>query len=581
MKTICPRPQQPHFRRLRLLDLDDHVGPAVDLLRPGDQFGARGERIPDRSIPSPIRPRSRPGRGDPSGHFLNPHRQQTDAIFVRLYFLGHANDHDEAPAGKCKKKGGHSSPRNVNPKAAEAQGRECSDACGGTGSDQRLSVRTALDRTLAEPAAPSATCSWSCLLRQIAVDLQDAGCSCPSSLAAIRYIGRRCAERSLDFLAGQGERWTRCLANQCRVGFGLSGPLGKDSGVCRRLLPSLPALVDGQLLGRGDLMIDGAAPLCDAQPGQITLVDGGEKNQNLAACRAAAVIAPRSFTPTGLPAIQVARRPSRVRRGGGLLPPGRRPAPHRRQPPGLRQPHGQTGRATLTFIRWPPSATTLSIGAGTTIHGGVHIMAGSRIGENVTIFPNAVLYENTVVGPRCLIHAGAVLGAYGFGYELVDGRHQLSAQLGNVELGADVEIGAGTTIDRGTYGPTVVGEGTKIDDLVMIAHNCRIGRHNMLCSQVGIAGSTTTGDYVVMAGPSGRPRPRPHRASGPCSGRWPGVINDVPDGSRMIGIPATPEREQKIKQALMSRLPEMRQQLKQLQAAVEASSCKTPKPKVG
>ena len=194
-------------------------------------------------------------------------------------------------------------------------------------------------------------------------------------------------------------------------------------------------------------------------------------------------------------------------------------------------------------------------------------MAGSRIGASTTIFPNAVLYENTVVGRRCLIHAGAVLGAYGFGYELVDGRHQLSAQLGHVELGEDVEVGAGTTIDRGTYGPTVVGEGTKIDDLVMIAHNCRIGRHNMLCSQVGIAGSTTTGDYVVMAGQVGV-RDHVHVGNRAVLGAMAGVINDVPDGSRMIGIPATPEREQKVKQAVMSRLPEMRQQLKRLQAAV-------------
>ena len=121
----------------------------------------------------------------------------------------------------------------------------------------------------------------------------------------------------------------------------------------------------------------------------------------------------------------------------------------------------------------------------------------------MTIFPNAVLYENTDRRRRATIHASAVLGAYGFGYELVDGRHVLSAQLGNVVLGADVEIGAGTTIDRGTYGPTIIGDGTKIDDQVMVAHNCRIGRHNMLCSQVGVAGSTTTGDYVVMAGQVG------------------------------------------------------------------------------
>ena len=114
----------------------------------------------------------------------------------------------------------------------------------------------------------------------------------------------------------------------------------------------------------------------------------------------------------------------------------------------------------------------------------------------------------------------------------------------------------------------MIGEGTKIDDLVMVAHNCRIGRHNMLCSQVGIAGSTTTGDYVVMAGQVGV-RDHVHIGQRAVLGAMAGVTNDVPDGSRMIGIPATPEREQKIKQALMSRLPEMRQQLKQLQAAVE------------
>ena len=193
----------------------------------------------------------------------------------------------------------------------------------------------------------------------------------------------------------------------------------------------------------------------------------------------------------------------------------------------------------------------------------------------MTIFPNAVLYENTEVGPRCVIHANAVLGAYGFGYGFADGRHVLSAQLGNVVLGADVEIGAGATIDRGTYGPTTIGEGTKIDDLVMVAHNCRIGRHNMLCSQVGIAGSTTTGDYVVMAGQVGV-RDHVHIGDRAVLGAMAGVTNDVPDGSRMIGIPATPEREQKIKQAALSKLPEMRRQLKQLQRIVETLAKESP-----
>ena len=332
-------------------------------------------------------------------------------------------------------------------------------------------------------------------------------------------------------------------------------------------LAELATLVDGSLQGDGRLMIHGAATLRDVKPNEITLVDAEERNRRLADTRAAAVIAPRSFQPEGLPVIQV----DDVHQAFSAIVSFFRP----------QRPRKRTGISPLAVVsptaildddvQVHPLATIgddVLIGAGTTIHSGVHVMAGSRIGRDVTVFPNAVLYEDTVVGPRCVIHAGAVLGAYGFGYAFVEGRHELSAQLGNVILGADVEIGAGTTVDRGTYGPTVIGEGTKIDDLVMVAHNCRIGRHNMLCSQVGIAGSTTTGDYVVMAGQVGV-RDHVHIGDSAVLGAMAGVINDVPDAARMIGIPATPEREQKVKQAAFSKLPEMRRQLKKLQRTVD------------
>ena len=177
-----------------------------------------------------------------------------------------------------------------------------------------------------------------------------------------------------------------------------------------------------------------------------------------------------------------------------------------------------------------PGATIgddVTIGTGSTIHAGAHIMAGCKLGERVTIFPGAVLYESTVVGNDVILHAGAVLGTYGVGYDTVDGAHQLGAQLGHVVVEDNVEIGACTTVDRGTYGPTVIGEGTKIDNQVMVAHNCRIGRHNVICSQVGIAGSTTT------------------------------------------GIPATPERIQLHQLAAVGKLPEMRKQLRRVERLVE------------
>ena len=174
------------------------------------------------------------------------------------------------------------------------------------------------------------------------------------------------------------------------------------------------------------------------------------------------------------------------------------------------------------------------LGRGTTIHCGTHVMAGCRLGEEVTLYPSVVLYENTVIGARTVIHAGCVIGSHGFGYRLVDGQHRPCAQLGNVEIGEDVEIGALTTIDRGTYGPTKVGDGTKIDNLVMIAHNCRIGRHNMICSQVGIAGSSSTGDHVVMAGQVGV-RDHVHIGGGAVLGAMSGITNDVAGTSAHAG----------------------------------------------
>ncbi len=332
-------------------------------------------------------------------------------------------------------------------------------------------------------------------------------------------------------------------------------------------LAELAAMVDGRLIGDASLVVSGAAPLGEAGPGHITLIDGAEKNGSLAQSRATAAVVPRSLLPNGIPVIQA----DNVHQAFSTMVAYFRP-PRRPERIGISPLAAVSSTARLgQNVDVHPFATIgddVEIGDNATIHAGVQIMPGTRIGPEVTIFPNAVLYENTVVGPCCVIHAGAVLGAYGFGYSCVDGRHRLSAQLGNVVLEADVEIGAGTTVDRGTYGSTVIGEGTKIDNQVMIAHNCRIGRHNMLCAQVGIAGSTTTGDYVVMAGQVGV-RDHVHIGAKAVLGAMAGVINDVPDNARVVGIPATPEREQMVKQAALSKLPEMRRQLKQLKTDVE------------
>ena len=210
----------------------------------------------------------------------------------------------------------------------------------------------------------------------------------------------------------------------------------------------------------------------------------------------------------------------------------------------------------------------VEIGCGSIIYPNVTILDRSKIGANVRVFPSVVLYEDTVVGDRSIIHGGAVIGGYGFGYKSSPDGHALSPQLGNVVIGADVEIGSNSTIDRGTFESTTIGEGTKLDDQVMIGHNCQIGRHNLLCSQVGVAGSCTTGDFVVMGGQVGL---ADHLNIGnevflhaKC-----GVMYDVPDGSAMLGAPALPIRQEMQFIAIKQKLPEMKKQIRRLEKQLE------------
>ena len=328
----------------------------------------------------------------------------------------------------------------------------------------------------------------------------------------------------------------------------------------------LAKLVDGQAFGDATVVIHGAAVLAEVEAGQITLVDQIERVKRLSATQAAAVLLPTNIDCNWPALIRVDDihaafakiitffRPSRTQTRFGI-------SPH-----AAVSQFARLGRDVDVH----PNATVgddCQIGDGTTILPGAQVLAGCTIGCNATIGPAAVLYENTIVGDRVIIHGGAVIGAHGFGYQQVAGRHVLAAQLGYVRVGNDVEIGAGTTIDRGTYGATTIGDGTKIDNLVQIAHNCQIGRHNLICSQVGIAGSTTTGDYVVMGGQAGV-RDHIHIGSRAVLAAMSGITNDVPEGVVMLGIPATPEREQKLKQAALAKLPEMRKEFKTMRHTI-------------
>ncbi len=328
----------------------------------------------------------------------------------------------------------------------------------------------------------------------------------------------------------------------------------------------LAELVCGQLCGDGEVVIEAARALNEAGPGHITLAENDHYAAQLHASGASAAVVGTAQSTNGLTVIRAADPllafVTIVRHLRG------KPEP---------QPHGIDPRACVhPGARVGPDASILPlavvgagavVGARCRIHSGAVIGENCRLGDDVTIYPNAVLYEDTVVGDRVIVHAGAVIGADGFGYRFHEGRHVKVPQLGHVEIGDDVEIGAGTTIDRGTFGATRVGAGTKIDNLVQIGHNCRVGRHNLLVSQVGIAGSCTTGDYVVMAGQVGI---ADHVTVGDRAviGARSGVPSNIAAGERVLGAPALPEREQKRILITLAKLPEMRRDVQRLKQHV-------------
>ncbi len=324
----------------------------------------------------------------------------------------------------------------------------------------------------------------------------------------------------------------------------------------------LAELVQGQVEGDAEQLIHAARPLGDCRPGDITFVDDEKHAGRLHGCRASAAVVPAGVIANGLTVIRVADPLTAfvavVRRLQGKA----EPPPHGIDPRAVVHPTARIGP--------DPSIHPLAVvgegsvvGARCRVHSGAVVGRDCRLGDDVTLYPNAVLYDGTVLGDRAIVHANAVLGADGFGYRLHDGRHAKVPQLGYVEVGADVEIGAGTTIDRGTFDATRVGEGTKIDNLVMVGHNCQIGRHNLFVSQVGVAGSCTTGDYVVMAGQVGI-ADHVHIGDHAMLGAQCGVMRDIPAGERVLGAPAMPEREQKRIFISLTKLPDLCRDVKRI-----------------
>ena len=217
------------------------------------------------------------------------------------------------------------------------------------------------------------------------------------------------------------------------------------------------------------------------------------------------------------------------------------------------------------------------IGSGVTIYAGVHIGEDAVIGDDCLLYPHVSLLTKCMLGHRVILHSGTVIGSDGFGYAQHEGRHHKIPQLGNVVLEDDVELGANVTVDRATFGSTVIKEGTKIDNQVQIAHNVAIGEHCIIVAQVGIAGSTRLGHHVMIGGQAGLVD---HLTIGDqvkiASGA--GVTNHVESHQTVGGRPAVAHNTWRKAQVLQYQLPEMRNELRTLRKEVDDLKQRLHKP---
>ncbi len=213
------------------------------------------------------------------------------------------------------------------------------------------------------------------------------------------------------------------------------------------------------------------------------------------------------------------------------------------------------------------------IGRNCYIGPGVHIGASVAIGEEATIHSHVTLYEGVQIGARVILHAGCVIGADGFGFALTDGRYEKFPQVGTVHIEDDVEIGANCCIDRAALGTTRIGTGTKLDNLVHIAHNCDIGNHVVIAAQTGFAGGVTVGDYAVIGGQVGAGE-KAQIASKAVVGSKGGILSfqKVPAGEPVWGIPARPVRQHLKGLANVGKIPELREEIRQLRRRVGTAS---------
>ncbi|HOB75969.1 MAG TPA: UDP-3-O-(3-hydroxymyristoyl)glucosamine N-acyltransferase [Phycisphaerae bacterium] len=332
-------------------------------------------------------------------------------------------------------------------------------------------------------------------------------------------------------------------------------------------LAEIAKWVGGVVRGDASTRISGVAGVAEAGPDQLTWLAHDKYASQLRTSKAGAVLVPEQFGETPMPAV-LCQNPAvaMVTILARFSPPVPRPAVGT-HPTAVVASSAQIG-SNVAIGPHVIIGENARVGDGCVLHASVFIGEGSVLGRDCELWPGVVVRERCTLGERVVVHPNAVIGADGFGYQFIDGRHVKIPQIGTVQIEDDVEIGANSCIDRAKCGATVIGRGTKIDNLVQVAHNVQIGPDCMIVAQTGIAGSARLGRLVVVGGQVGI-RDHVTLHDGVQAAACSAISKDVPAGTTVMGMPAV-EHEVFIRErAKIRRLPKMAEQLADLIKRVE------------
>ena len=343
-------------------------------------------------------------------------------------------------------------------------------------------------------------------------------------------------------------------------------------------LGELAAVLQARLEGDPARVVVGVAPLESAGPDHISCLTDTRYQATALASKAGAFLAPGDATGLPAPTLRCAAPQQALIDLIRLFHP---PVP---APPGV-----DRTAVVAADARLDPTASVgplcviesrALVGPGVRLHALVHVGAGVEIGELSEIYPHVSLRDGVRVGRRVVIHAGAVLGADGFGFAFDGSAHRKIPQVGGVLIEDDVEIGANTTIDRATFGDTIIRRGTKIDNLVQVGHNVEVGEHSLRVAQVGISGSSRLGKGVVLAGQVGV-ADHVTIGDGVIAGAQAGIPSSLEAGEKVLGTPARPLIQAKRIMVAETRLPELLRQVRVLQQRLDELAARLDDDKKG